>query len=310
MVQTQKHKAEQEICVENQVEIKSIDHFKLCYLNNRQDQFTLVWFVIESSLNATFDFYRFVLRSDDESSSARPTTEILTNFTGLIDFNNSLRMLNLDTGEYEVCIEFKSDSPAFVYQPRDGCIIIEVGTSRHSFKQSLTPLLIALASGIVIFFILGLVVQWGKNKRQKRLQDEMNEPRRRSSSVFSATALKQQRDRLIQNFVQRYIDEPRSSRMHQWALNRAFRHRIDTPEQELFERPNFFRKWSRNLLLSGDQSPPSRPRRSSNSHSQIPVFAPVQTTNNIFTLSGREHQQAAPRKFSFHLSPPEEFQMV
>jgi hypothetical protein len=291
IVETYKINKTQEICVKNQFPRNSINYLNLCYLNNIEDQYILVWFTIGRSLNDTFDFYRFVLRLIDKSSSSHAMIEELTNFTKLIDFNNSLRMFNLDTGEYEVCIEFQSDSPHFIYQPRDGCISILIGRSFYqSFEQSSTPLLIALASGIVIFFILGLVVQSVK-KRRGRIQNDENQ-----SQSLSAISLKQQREHLIKSFFRRYIDQPRASRMHQWARNRAFRHLISTEEPE-FDRPNLLRRWSRHLIPSISR------HRMSNSE-------PVLTANIIRTISVNEDHQISPRKVSFHLSPPEEYEMV
>jgi hypothetical protein len=192
-------------------------------------------------------------------------------------------MFHLETGHYEVCIEFQSESPSFIYQPRDGCISIPVGISPHKlFKQSSRALLIALASAIVLFFILGLVVQWAKEKRRKELQENENQLPSPSSRKPSVISLKQQQDDLINKIFQQNIDQTRSSRMQQWAHNRAHRHSIAIEEQD-FERPILLRKWGKNSLISTDPS-----------------------SNMIHTISGKEHQQISPRKNSFHLSLPEQ----
>jgi len=177
VVQTQKLDNNKEICVENQFQISSTNHLKLCYFNDIQNHSILVWFIIEESLNDTFDFYRFILRSMDNLLSSNIIIKTLTNFTKLVDFNNSLRIFNLDSGRYEVCIEFQSNFSIFIYRPRDGCIQIQIGqSSQVSSKQNQTPLLIILATGIVLFFILGLIVQWAKSKR-KKCQYDVNKPR-------------------------------------------------------------------------------------------------------------------------------------
>ena len=217
----------------------------------------------------------------------------------MIDFNNSLRLFNFDSGQYEVCIEFQSALSAFIYQPRDGCIVISIGKSTsESFSHSSTPLLIALASGIILFFILGLVVQWTQAKRRKKAEDDDEEHHRsRSSSVLSTLTLKQQRDRLIGNFFHRYIDQPRSSRLRQWARNRAFRHCISTQEQE-FERPRTLKRLSQFFSSATDQLSQSR------SQETIPTISNL-TTNDI-----KDRLSVPSRNVSFHLSPLEEHEMV
>lgn len=223
-----------EICVENPFQTISANNFTVCYLNDIENHSILVWFTIGKIVNDTFDSYRFILRSiDDHKISSNIMIKILTDFTKLIDFYNSLRIFYLDSGQYEICIEFQSNFTKFIYQPRDGCIAIEIGHLIHrSFHQSSIPLLIALTSGIVLFFILGLVVQWFKTKHQNNSNNNNKLRQSHSSHVFSTAALKQQSDRIIRNLFSRHIDQPRSSRIHQWARNRAFRHRISTQEHE------------------------------------------------------------------------------
>lgn len=301
IVQTQKIDNNNETCVENQFQIGSMNHLKVCYFNDIQNRSILVWFTIEESLQDTFDFYRFILRSMDNLLSSNIIIEILTNFTELIDFSNSLRMFNLDSGRYEVCIEFQSNFSKFIYRPRDGCISIQIGRSSYVLsKENPTPLLIALATGIVLFFILGLIVQWAKVKRKKKVQDDVNKPRSRSSSVLSTISLRQKHDSLIRNFFHRHIDQPRSSHMHQWVLNRVLRHRILTEEQE-FERPRSFQKWTKQFFTSTDQS--SRTQT-------IPSSEPNLPTTIIYTTTEKEHHQIPSRKISFDLPPPEEYEMT
>lgn len=229
-----------ESCVENPFQRISANNFTVCYLNDIESQSIVVWFINGKIVNETFDYYRFVLRSIDNSISSNIIIKSLTNFTKLIDFKNSLRMFNLESSQYEVCIEFQSNFSRFVYQPRDGCISIPIGELSHqSFKQCSTALPIALASGIVLFFILGLIVQWAKKKRQNNNNgDDNNETRLRSSSILSTISLRQQSDRVIRNLFHRYIDQPRSSRLRQWARSRAFRHRILTQDHE-FEKSTY-----------------------------------------------------------------------
>ena len=285
-----------EICVDNQIQTYSINHLTLCYSNHLEERLTFVWFSVGESLNDTFDLYRFTFRVQETHLSSRSTIKLLTNFTQLIDANNSLRMFNLDTGDYEVCIEFHSETPLFIYQPRDGCIAIAVGRSTSkTFAHDSTPLLIALASGIVIFFVLGLVVQWGKDRRRKRVPIERSEPRSLSSRILSTRSLKQQRDRLIKNLFQQHLDEPQSSQIRQWARDQAFRHRISTHELD-FDRSNFIRKWNKQLFPSIEQS------RSARSSPRIPSAEAILNLDKPPTISEEIFPPRLPGKVTFDLA--------
>jgi hypothetical protein len=278
--QTHKTNKTQEICVENQFPTNSINYLNICYLNDIEEHCINVWFTIGRSLNDTFDYYRFTLRSIDHALLSHKVIETLTNFTKLMDLNNSLRMFNLGTGEYEVCVEFQSDFPQFIYQPRDGCISIVIGhVIHHIFEQNSTPLLIILAITIVIFFVLGLVVQSVKKKRQKRLQKDENE----------IPSSEQHRENLIKIFFRRYIDQPRTSRLRQWARNQAFRHRISNEEQES-ERPNLLRNWSRYVLtsLSRHRMPNTEPVLTRNAIRMISVCENEHPTNLSTTTTIRK----------------------
>jgi len=191
-----------------------LNAFNMCYSNNIENRSIFVWFTIEKSLNQTFDFYRFVQREDN-------SIQHLTNFTSLIDRNNSLRMLNIDTGEYEICIEFQSISLMFIYQPRDGCLRISIGKSTfESFHQNSISLLVTLASVIVLFFLLGLIVQWVKGKRQRQDQYSLDRKHERSSSFMSNLSLRQQRERVLGHFFHRCFDQSKTTHLHQWARHR------------------------------------------------------------------------------------------
>jgi len=169
---------------------------------------------------------------------------MLTNFTELIDLNNSLHLLNLDSGQYEICIDFQSNSSSYIYSPRYGCIPIRIGKLLHgSFKQSSTQLLIALATGIILFLIICHVVQSLKTKQlsnDNEKEEEVHEQRFRSSNILSTTSLKKQ---CVRKLFRRHMDQPRSSHMQQWARNRAFRHRISTQEREI-------EQWNKQILTS------------------------------------------------------------
>jgi hypothetical protein len=165
---------------------------------------------------------------------------MLTNFTELIDLNNSLQILNLDSGQYEICIDFQSNSTSYIYSPRYGCIPIRIGKLLHgSFKQSSTQLLIALTTGIILFLIVCHIVQ--SLKKTKQLSKDKQQFR--SSSILLTTSLKKQRDGIVRKLFRRHMDQSNNSRMQQWARNRAFRHRISTQEQEI-------QQWNKQILTS------------------------------------------------------------
>ena len=235
IIHTQRSKDHQEICIKNYFQ----NNLRVCYLNNNRNRSILVWFIIDNTLLDLFHLYRFILRSIDEISLSTRNIHILTNFTELIDLNNSLRILNLDTGQYEICIDFQSNITSYIYSPRNSCIPIRIGELLHrSFKQSSIQLFIALISGIILFLILGLVVQWIKTKRIENQQDDKKikedpEQRSRNSSILSTVSLKKQRDRIVRKLFRNHIDQLDDSQMRQWARNRAFRHRISTQEQEI-----------------------------------------------------------------------------
>lgn len=249
IVPTLRVRDSQQICLQDQLRPRSTPFLTMCYVNNIRLRSMFIWFTTPGGMiNNRFSFYRFVLRSIDELSLAAAYTIQLTNFTELVDTNNSLRLLNLDSGQYEICLEFYSNASWFVYQPRDGCITVRIGESSHaSFRQSSTELFITLTMTITLFFILGLVVQWRKSKRIALDQHQQPPavPRARASSLLSTTSLKKQRDRIVRKLFRRHMDQPGASRMRQWARNRAFRHRISTQEQDL-EQPS----WTKHADLS------------------------------------------------------------
>ncbi len=292
IIHTQRAKENEEICVKNNFPTISINNLHVCYINNNRDHSILVWFRINKILFNLFHFYRFILRSIDEASLSTINIHMLTNFTELIDLNNSLRIFNLDSGQYEICLDFQSNVTKYIYSPRNGCISIRLGEFLHrSFRQSSTQLFIALVTGIILFLILGLVVQWIKTtKIQKQLSNENKtksseenpEQRSRSSSILSTVPLRKQRDRIARKLFRRHIDQPDPSRLRQWARNRAFRHRISTQEQEI-------EQWNNQILTTTSQT----------NHSSS-------TTNDIYIIPMNE----CSRKISFYLNPSEEFELL
>jgi len=216
IIHTQRSKDNEEICIKNHFHSISTNNLRVCYTNNNHDHSILIWFTIDKSLSNIFHFYRFILRSIDEISLSTINIYMLTNFTELIDLNNSLHILNLNSGQYEICIDFQINSTSYIYSPRYGCIPIRIGKLLHgSFKQSSTQLLIALTTGIILFLIICHIVQ----------------------------SLKKQRDGFVRKLFRRHIDQSNNSRMQQWARNQAFRHRISTQEQEI-------QKWNKQIFTT------------------------------------------------------------
>jgi len=240
VIPTQRTKDNEEICIKNHFRSISTNNLRLCYINNNRDRSIIIWFTIEKSLSNIFHFYRFILRSIDEITLSTINIYMLTNFTELIDLNNSLQILNLDSGQYEICIDFQSNSTSYIYSPRYGCIPIRIGKLLHgSFKQSSTQLLIALTTGIILFLIVCHIVQ--SLKKTKQLSKDKQQFR--SSSILLTTSLKKQRDGIVRKLFRRHMDQSNNSRMQQWARNRAFRHRISTQEQEI-------QQWNKQILTS------------------------------------------------------------
>ncbi|CAF2867117.1 unnamed protein product [Rotaria sp. Silwood2] len=309
IAETYKIKNSQEISINDHSRISSNDQLHICYLNDIQNQSILVWFTIEKSLYYMFDSYRFILRLIDDFSLSNVIIGILTNFTELTDFNNSLRIFNLDSGLYEVCIEFQMNFTSLIYQPRDGCVSMRIGKSPFdSLNPKPAPLLVALACGIVVFFILGLVVQWAKENRRRNLQNN-HKSRSRSSSFLSTSSVKQQRDHLIRNLFRRHIDKPEASYMRQWARDLTSRHRIPTEKQHV-KRKKTFRPWNKHLFSTTDHVLQEQLETKTISHDRILSSEPIISRNNIYTISEKVHHQTLPRKVSFELSISEKHEIV
>ena len=253
IIHTQRTKENEEICLKNHFRTFSNNHFRLCYTNHNRDQSIRVWFQMEKSLHRIFHFYRFILRSIDEYSLSTTNIYMLTNFTELIDLNNTLKIFQLHLGYYEICIDFQSNLTSYIYSPRYACLPIRIGEYLHgSFKQSSTQLLIALATGIILFLILCHVVQSWKNRDGiSHETDELPQERSRSLSILSTSSLKKQRDRLVRKIFRQHLDQINRSQMQQWARNRAFRHRISTSEQEI-QQINSMRSWKREMSDSSN----------------------------------------------------------
>ena len=142
--------------------------------------------------------------------------QILTNFTELINYNNSIRVSNLDFGQYEICLEFQMNFKMFIYQPRDGCIPIRVGElSYQAVKANPVPVLFELACSIPLFFIFGLIIHWNEAKCKRKRQND-DKPRSRSASILSVMSWGDQRARM-RNLFYHYIDQPQVSHIRQWA---------------------------------------------------------------------------------------------
>lgn len=219
----------QAICLNQRSDPQS--HVHLCYVSNVHLRSMVIWFITPSLFFETFRFYRFILRSIDEVSLVTTRRYILTNYTELIDRNNSLRLYNLQAGQYELCLEFQSNETWFPYQTSDHCLDFRLGhLSHHSFRQSSTELLLTLTTSIALFLVLGLFVQCRKS--QRTLPQGPLTPRGRASSLLSTVSLKKQRERIVRKLFRRHMDQSEDSHIRRWARNRAFRHRISTQESD------------------------------------------------------------------------------
>ena len=184
--------------------------------NDINDRSVFVWFNLTSALNSTFDQFRFVLLSRDQASVHGEYLQNITEFER-IDLENRVRLKNLDAGIYEICVEFRQNHSEFIYEPRDGCVIIQIGEVSHrTFDRSSVPILVILAAAIVIFFVLGLTIPALKKKRdQRRTRDP------------------------VRTLFQRHVeDEGRSTSLRQWARVRVLRHMHSLDRETFYDRYN------------------------------------------------------------------------
>ncbi|CAF0754503.1 unnamed protein product [Adineta ricciae] len=280
------------------------DNLYVSYAYDSSNHSYVIWFTVESCWHRTPNFFRFILRAIDILSHATVNSKPIANFTEITDRNNSIRILNLQSGIYEICIEFELYKTKWIYQPRNACVVIQSRDLLHeSYRQDPTSLMIALASGVVLFFILGLVVQRAKVKRKRRDDNQDDNPRARSSSVLSMTSIKQHRDRLVRNLFRRHIEQPRMSAIRQWAHDRAFRYRVSTRDHRA-QKPRRLQQWKNNLIRSREHSFEQRSRAATDSSDIIPSSELTITVDPVYTISERTQNQPLSRRTSHHLLPP------
>ncbi|CAF3225833.1 unnamed protein product [Rotaria socialis] len=272
-------KDSEETCLDNYFRSITTNYLRPCYIDNYRDRSIFVWFTIEQSLFHIFRGYRFVLRSIDEISLSTINVHILTNFTQLIDANNSLHILNLDPGLYEVCVDFQSYSTSYIYSPRNGCVFIRrTELLNSSFKQNSTQLVMASIVGIILFLIVTVCFQLIKLSRREK---DDSEQRIKRSMMLSS---KKQRNHLLRKLFRRHTnDQPDSSRLRQWIPNRVFRKYFS------------IKKLSR-------QTEQISTKKKVSSQKNLPSPVPTSTTNDIYTIPMN--------RFSFYLTPSEEFEFI
>ncbi|CAF1589154.1 unnamed protein product [Rotaria sp. Silwood1] len=308
IIHQQHTKDREEICIKNHFQSITTNYLCVCYINNYRDHSIFVWFTIEKFLLNIFHAYRFTLRSIDAMSLSTINIHILTNFTQLIDINNSLHILNLNSGQYEICIDFQSYSTSYIYSPRTGCIFIRRGELlRRSFKQNSTQLFIALAIGIVLFLIIGIIVQLIKIKRTRKHQQLSNDTKNKfyaedqeqkspkSSSILSTVSLKKQHKQIVRKLFHRQIDQSNISNLRSWIFNRAFHHRSSIKKQEI--------KQSKQIQQRNKQSLMTKKINFQKNHSSS---MSTSTTYDIYTIPRNKYS----RKISFYLTPSEEFELI
>lgn len=289
IIHKQRTKDREEICVKNQFRTITPNYLRLCYINNHRDHSILVWFTIDETLLNIFHAYRFVLRSIDELSLATTNIHNLTNFTKLIDLNNSLHVLNLDLGQYEICVDFQSTSTSYIYSPRTGCITIRNGDLiNRSFKQS-TQLFIALITVILCFLIIGIIIEWMKEKPNESANDEKvkaYEHRTKTTKIFSTSSLKRQQNQITKKLFRHRNDQSNISSVRQWILDRALHHRVSIQEKDV--------KISRQIERKNKQRSSMKKTNSEKDQSS--------STNNVYTIPMD--------RFSFYLTQPGDFELV
>ncbi|CAF2077685.1 unnamed protein product [Rotaria magnacalcarata] len=272
-------KDSEETCLDNYFRSITTNYLRPCYTYNYRDRSIFVWFTIEQSLFQIFHGYRFVLRSIDEISLSTISVHILTNFTQLIDTNNTLHILNLDPGLYEVCIDFQSYSTFYIYSPRNGCVFIRRNELLNSsFKQNSTRLVMASIIGIVLFLIVTICFQLIKLYRREK---DDSEHRIKRSMMLSS---KKQRNHLLRKLFRRHInDQPDSSRLRQWIPNRVVR--------------NCF-----SIKKPSEQIEQISTKKKIISQKKLPSSVSTSTTNDIYTIPMN--------RLSFYLTLSEEFEFI
>jgi heme exporter protein D len=170
IVPIQRTRDNEQICLDEPIRLRSHRWFDLCYRQNIRHRSILISFT-STMIDRYFHAYRFVQRSIDDWSLTTIEQRILSNFTAFIDKNNSLRLMNLRAGHYEICLELQSNYTQWIYQPRESCIAFRFGATSHGiFRQSSIELFFTLAVSITLFFVLGLVVQWRQTNRKRHEQ--------------------------------------------------------------------------------------------------------------------------------------------
>ena len=219
----------EQVCAKDQSALVNDTNLKLCYVNNVRDRYIQVWFNIGEYLNSTFHEYRFVIFSSESELLHNERVEHESNFSILSDFNETLRIKQLETGQYKVCVDFRAESSDFIYEPRDACILIRIGEISHrSFDESAVPISVTLVGAIVIFFILGLISPSVKKRRDARRVAE----ERLSVGSISTNTLGR-RGRVAKRLFSRHVEDGSRSRLHQWARTRVSRHMIAPDDDEL-----------------------------------------------------------------------------
>lgn len=307
IIHKQNTKDTEEICVENYFPSIKSNSLRPCYINNYRDRSIFVWFTIEQSLFNIFHAYRFILRSINEISLSTVNIHILTNFTQLTDLNNSLHILNLEPGQYEVCIDFQSHLTSFIYSPRNGCIFIRRNElASGAFKQNSTQLFIASVIGIILFLIFTIVGQLIKVQRKGNDEQSLDDikvksyentqiQQVKSSDEVSKGSSKNQRNLIVRKLFRRHADQTESSRLQHWTLNRVFRHCMSLEKQQAKQAKEIKRKNKEISMMKKIKS--QKAHVSSNETSNI---------SDIYTIP----MNKLSRKVSFYLTPIEEFEFI
>lgn len=219
----------EQVCAKNQSALVNETNLKLCYVNNVRDRYIDVWFTIGEYFNSTFSEYRFVILSSESALLHNEYVEHESNFSTLADFNETLRIKQLETGQYKVCVDFRTESSEFIYEPRDACVLIRIGEISHrAFDKSAIAISVTLVVAIVIFFTLGLLVPSVKKRRDARRAAEERLP-----VGSGSTNTLDRRSRVAKRLFSRHVEEGSRSRLHQWARTRASRHMIAPDDDEI-----------------------------------------------------------------------------
>ena len=217
------------VCAINQSRLVNESSLVLCYVNHVQDRYINVSFTVGELFNVTFSEFRFVIFSTESELLHNECVEHTTDFLNISDASENLLIKELEDGQYKACVDFRTAQSDLIYEPRDACVLMQIGKISHrSFDKSAPPIMVILVVAIVIFFILGVTVPPViKRRDERRVLEE------KQSIGSSSTVNLTRRQRLAKRLFHQHIEQGPLSHAHQWARARVGRHMVAPDEVDI-----------------------------------------------------------------------------